>query len=74
MTIIPSSRKMTFQSMPNRSELNASRASTIWNRSISPAPASATTTRWTHSVAISVYAPTKTTIAMTSFIELATDG
>ena len=45
---------MTFQSIPNSSELKASEASMMRNRSMRPAPASATTTRWTHSVAISV--------------------
>ena len=52
MSIMPSSRKMTFQSMPASSEKNACSASVAPISSISAAPPSAAATRWTFSVAI----------------------
>ena len=52
MSIIPSSRKMTFQSMPDSSEKNACSASVAPISSISTAPPSAAATRWIFSVAI----------------------
>ena len=51
ITIIPSSRKMTFHSMPVSSLKNAFSASVMCSSSISPAPPSATLVRWTLSVA-----------------------
>lgn len=53
ISIIPSSRKMTFQSMPESSEKKACSASVAPMSSISTAPPSAAATRCTHSVAIS---------------------
>ena len=53
ISIIPSSRKMTFQSMPASSEKNACSASVAPISSISAAPPSAAATRWIFSVAIS---------------------
>ncbi len=53
MSIIPASRKMTFQSMPVRSEKKACSASTAPMTSMSAAPPSAAATRCTFSVAIS---------------------
>ncbi len=63
MTIMPSSRKITFQSMPARSSKNAAPASVAWISNMIPAPPSAAATRCTFSVAISVYAPRKTATA-----------
>jgi hypothetical protein len=53
MTIIPSSRKMTFQSIPASSEKNAASASVSPSASMNQAPPSAAATRFTRSVAIS---------------------
>ncbi len=53
MSIIPSSRKMTFQSMPACSEKNACSASVAPMTSMIAAPPSAAATRCTRSVAIS---------------------
>jgi hypothetical protein len=53
ITIMPSSRKMTSQSIPKRSEWNASAEDTSPRASISPAPVCATATRLAFSVAIS---------------------
>jgi hypothetical protein len=63
MSIMPSSRKMTFQSMPASSEKNAWSASVAPITSISAAPPSAAATRWIFSVAIRTYAPAKTITA-----------
>ncbi len=49
--IMPSSRKMTFHSMPVWESKNAWSASEMCNSSISAAPQRATFVRWTHSVA-----------------------
>jgi len=51
--IIPSSRKMTSQSIPNSVEWKASSEETSRKPSIRAAPARATTTRLTFSLAIS---------------------
>ena len=51
ITIMPSSRKMTFQSTPVCSAKNAFSASVMCSSSISAAPPSATLVRWTLSVA-----------------------
>ena len=53
MTIMPSSRKMTFQSMPVSSEKKAVFASMTPISSMTAAPPSAAATRWIRSVAIS---------------------
>jgi hypothetical protein len=52
MIIIPSSRKMTFQSTPVSSLKNATSASTTPSSTIAAAPVSAAATRWMRSVAI----------------------
>ena len=52
ISIIPSSRKMTFQSMPDSSEKNACSASVAPITSIIDAPPRAAATRWIFSVAI----------------------
>jgi len=62
-SIIPSSRKMTFQSMPASSEKNACSASVAPVSSIRVAPPSAAATRWIFSVAISAYTTAKMAIA-----------
>ena len=58
MIIIPSSRKMTFQSTPVSSLKNAVFASTTPSSTMAAAPPSAAATRWIRSVAISTYAAT----------------
>ena len=64
MIIIPSSRKMTFQSTPVSSLKNAVFASTTPSSTMAAAPPSAAATRWMRSVAISTYAATN--VASTS--------
>ena len=56
MIIMPSSRKMTFQSTPVSSLKNAVWASTTPRTTIAAAPVNAAATRWIRSVAISTYA------------------
>jgi hypothetical protein len=63
MSIMPSSRNTTFQSMPACSLKTACSASVAPMSSISTAPPSAAATRWIFSVAMSAYAPTKTATA-----------
>ena len=63
MSIIPSSRKMTFQSMPASGEKNACSASVAPTRRRTTAPPRATFTRWIFSVAMRTYAAVKTTTA-----------
>ena len=63
ISIMPSSRKMTFQSIPDSSEKNACSASVAPISNITTAPPRAAATRCTFSVAISVYATAKTAIA-----------
>ena len=58
MIIIPSSRKMTFQSTPVSSLKNAVFASTTPSSTMTAAPPRAAATRWIRSVAISTYAAT----------------
>ncbi len=53
ITIIPSSRKTTFQSTPVSSLKNATCTSTTPSTTIAAAPPSAAATRWIRSVAIS---------------------
>ena len=53
MIIIPSSRKMTFQSIPVSSEKKALSALTAPSTTIAPAPHRAAATRWIRSVAMS---------------------
>ncbi len=53
ITIMPSSRKMTFQSTPLSLEKNAASALLAWISSMIPAPPRAAATRWMRSVAIS---------------------
>ena len=53
MIIIPSSRKITFQSTPVSAEKNASSAVTAVSASSTPAPANAVTTLGNRSIAIS---------------------
>ena len=65
MTIIPSSRKMTFQSTPVRSLKNATSVSTTPRTTMTAAPPRAAATRWIRSVAIRTYAATKATITST---------
>nr|WP_244359805.1 hypothetical protein [Microbispora triticiradicis] len=50
---MPSSRKITFQSMPECVEKKAASASVAWTSSMIPTPPRAAATRWTFSVAIS---------------------
>ena len=52
ISIIPSSRKMTFQSTPDSSEKNACSASVAPMSSINDAPPRAAATRWIFSVAM----------------------
>lgn len=52
ISIIPSSRTMTFQSIPASAEKNACSASVAPISSITTAPPSAAVTRWIFSVAI----------------------
>jgi hypothetical protein len=54
MIIMPSRRKITFQSTPVAGENQALSASTAPMRTIAAAPPSAAATRWMRSVAISV--------------------
>lgn len=54
MTILSSSRKMTFQSMPVCSKKNAAFRVGGVDQEQDPGPPSAAATRWTFSVAISV--------------------
>ena len=61
MTIIPSSRKMTFQSTPVSSLKKAVRVSTTPSSTIAAAPHRAAATRWMRSVAMSTYAATNAT-------------
>ena len=68
MIIIPSSRKITSQSMPVSGEKNASSAEATPRARMMPAPASAVVTFGTRSLAMRMYATTKTataTIAVT---------
>ncbi len=50
--IMPMSRKMTFQSMPESVEKNADSSSVARMASMRAAPPRAAATRWTHSVMI----------------------
>src|SRR5690606_715824 len=59
MIIIPSSRKMTFQSMPACSEKKISSPGVSRNRAIRPAAVRTTATRFTFSVAIRMNATMK---------------
>jgi hypothetical protein len=52
ITIIPSSRKITFQSTPVSSPKNATLASTTPTNTMAAAPQSAAATRWIRSVAM----------------------
>jgi hypothetical protein len=64
MSIMPSSRTMTFQSMPESSEKNACSAFVTPRASMIAAPPTATATRLIFSVAIRAYAATKITTAI----------
>ena len=63
ISIIPNSKKMTFQSIPDSSEKNACSASVAPISSITVAPPSAAATRCTRSVAISTYDAANTATA-----------
>jgi hypothetical protein len=63
ISIMPISRTMTFQSMPDSSEKNACSASVAPISSITAAPPSAAATRCTRSVAINAYATANTATA-----------
>lgn len=66
MIIIPSSRKMTFQSIPEDSLKNIAASSVAPMMTMSAAPPSATSTRGSFSVAMNTYAAMNTTTASTT--------
>ena len=68
MIIMPSSRKMTFQSIPSCSEKNTSAPGISPSTAITPAATSTTLTLFTFSVAMKKKATTKTARARTPLI------